>query len=108
MQRTGDSSLGIQPALISFQVRETYYSCSFHLFTPTVIVQTLTRESDHVICVREEVNKQNQVVIIDLSNIHDVLRRPIGADSVERMLTDLFGTSPISPPSVYYSSVGTP
>ncbi|KAI0285915.1 clathrin heavy chain 1 [Russula aff. rugulosa BPL654] len=55
------SSLGVQPASISFQ--------------------TLTLESDHFICVREKVNEQNQVVIIDLADANNVLRRPIGADS---------------------------
>ncbi|KAH9975866.1 clathrin heavy chain 1 [Lactifluus volemus] len=55
------TSLGIQPSSISFQ--------------------TLTLESDRFICVREKVNEQNQVVIIDLTNANDVLRRPIGADS---------------------------
>ncbi|KAF8582771.1 clathrin heavy chain 1 [Ramaria rubella] len=55
------SSIGIQPSSISFQ--------------------TLTLESDHFICVREKVNEQNQVVIIDLSDANNVLRRPITADS---------------------------
>ncbi|KAG9312892.1 hypothetical protein JVU11DRAFT_6325 [Chiua virens] len=55
------SSLGVQPASISFQ--------------------TLTLESDHFICVREKVNEQNQVVIIDLADANNVLRRPISADS---------------------------
>ncbi|KIM68076.1 hypothetical protein SCLCIDRAFT_1209460 [Scleroderma citrinum Foug A] len=55
------SSLGVQPASISFQ--------------------TLTLESDHFICVRESVNGQNQVVIIDLADANNVLRRPISADS---------------------------
>lgn len=55
------SSLGVQPASISFQ--------------------TLTLESDHFICVREKVNEQNQVVIIDLADANNVLRRPITADS---------------------------
>ncbi|KZT27788.1 clathrin heavy chain 1 [Neolentinus lepideus HHB14362 ss-1] len=55
------SSLGIQPTSISFQ--------------------TLTLESDHFICVREKVNEQNQVVIIDLVDANNVLRRPITADS---------------------------
>jgi hypothetical protein len=44
-------------------------------------MQTLTLESDHFICVREKVNEQNQVVIIDLADANNVLRRPIGADS---------------------------
>ncbi|KAF8920783.1 clathrin heavy chain 1 [Mucidula mucida] len=55
------SALGVQPASISFQ--------------------TLTLESDHFICVREKVGEQNQVVIIDLSDANNVLRRPISADS---------------------------
>ena len=41
----------------------------------------LTLESDHFICVREKVNEQNQVVIIDLAQANNVLRRPITADS---------------------------
>ncbi|KAJ3982556.1 hypothetical protein F5890DRAFT_1529120 [Lentinula detonsa] len=55
------SSIGVQPASISFQ--------------------TLTLESDHFICVREKVNEQNQVVIIDLADANNVMRRPISADS---------------------------
>ena len=75
------SSLGIQPASISFQVHTTQCAHLFHLLIWLFITQTLTLESDHFICVREKVNEQNQVVIIDLSNANDVLRRPIGADS---------------------------
>jgi hypothetical protein len=41
----------------------------------------LTFESDRFICVREKVNEQNQVVIIDLGEGNNVLRRPITADS---------------------------
>ncbi|KAJ7074901.1 hypothetical protein B0H15DRAFT_868488 [Mycena belliarum] len=55
------TSVGVQPASISFQ--------------------TLTLESDHFICVREKVNEQNQVVIIDLADANNVLRRPISAES---------------------------
>lgn len=43
---------------------------------------TLTMESDRFICVREQVNDTNQVVIIDLRNQNDIMRRPISADSV--------------------------
>lgn len=39
-------------------------------------------ESDRFICVRELVNNQNQVVIIDLLPNEDIIRRPITADSV--------------------------
>ncbi|KAH9935862.1 clathrin heavy chain [Epithele typhae] len=55
------SAIGIQPASISFQ--------------------TLTLESDHFICVREKVNEANQVVIVDLADANNVLRRPITADT---------------------------
>ncbi|KAI0080182.1 clathrin heavy chain 1 [Panus rudis PR-1116 ss-1] len=55
------SSLGVQPSSISFQ--------------------TLTLESDHYICIREKVNDKDQVIIIDLADANNVLRRPITADS---------------------------
>ncbi|KAL9558012.1 hypothetical protein MBANPS3_001112 [Mucor bainieri] len=42
----------------------------------------LTMESDRFICVRESVNNNNQVVIIDLANNNEITRRPSGADSV--------------------------
>ncbi|KAF8839147.1 clathrin heavy-chain terminal domain and linker [Paxillus ammoniavirescens] len=54
------SDLGVQPASISFQ--------------------SLTLESDHFICVREKVDEQNQIAIIDLADANNVLRRPISAD----------------------------
>ncbi|KAK1921835.1 hypothetical protein DB88DRAFT_499360 [Papiliotrema laurentii] len=55
------TALGIQPNSISFQ--------------------NLTFESDHYICVRENVNDTNQVVIVDLTDSNNVIRRPITADS---------------------------
>ncbi|KAI9094637.1 hypothetical protein DFS34DRAFT_628550 [Phlyctochytrium arcticum] len=42
---------------------------------------TLTMESDKFICVREKVGEQNQVVIIDMSDPSQLMRRPITADS---------------------------
>ncbi|KAI8074164.1 putative CHC1-clathrin heavy chain [Gongronella butleri] len=39
-------------------------------------------ESDRFICVRENVNGKNEVVIIDMHNNNEVVRRPITADSV--------------------------
>ncbi|XP_028852967.1 clathrin heavy chain 1 isoform X2 [Denticeps clupeoides] len=41
----------------------------------------LTMESDKFICIREKVGEQNQVVIIDLSDPTNPIRRPITADS---------------------------
>uniref|UniRef100_A0AAR2JHR1 Clathrin heavy chain n=1 Tax=Pygocentrus nattereri TaxID=42514 RepID=A0AAR2JHR1_PYGNA len=54
-------NLGINPANIGFS--------------------TLTMESDKFICVREKVGEQAQVVIIDLSDPNNPIRRPISADS---------------------------
>lgn len=54
--------------------------CAVYL-TQRFCVQTLTLESDHFICVREKVGEQNQVVIVDLADANNVLRRPITADS---------------------------
>lgn len=42
---------------------------------------TLTMESDKFICVREKVGDSAQVVIIDMSNSANPIRRPISADS---------------------------
>lgn len=39
-------------------------------------------ESDRFICIREQANNNNQVVIIDLQNKNEIMRRPISADSV--------------------------
>ena len=42
---------------------------------------TLTMESDKFICVREKVGETSQVVIIDLNDTANPIRRPITADS---------------------------
>ena len=54
-------NLGINPANIGFS--------------------TLTMESDKFICVREKVGEQAQVVIIDMADPNNPIRRPISADS---------------------------
>lgn len=38
-------------------------------------------ESDKFICVREKVGENNQVVIIDMNDTNNPIRRPISADS---------------------------
>ncbi|ORX62733.1 clathrin heavy chain [Hesseltinella vesiculosa] len=48
----------------------------------SIAFNTLTMESDRYICVRESNNGKNEVVIIDMHNNNDVMRRPISADSV--------------------------
>ncbi|TNY19085.1 hypothetical protein DMC30DRAFT_401377 [Rhodotorula diobovata] len=55
------TALGIQPGSIGFA--------------------TLTLESDRFVCVREEVNGAKQVVIIDMNDPNNVVRRPISAES---------------------------
>jgi clathrin heavy chain len=42
---------------------------------------TLTMESDKYICVREKVGEAAQVVIIDMNDLTNPIRRPITADS---------------------------
>jgi len=42
---------------------------------------TLTMESDKFICVREKVGETAQVVIIDMNDSSNPIRRPISADS---------------------------
>lgn len=42
---------------------------------------TLTMESEKYICVRDQVGEERNVVIIDLQNPSNVVRRPIAADS---------------------------
>ena len=42
---------------------------------------TLTMESEKFICVREKIGDTAQVVIIDLNDIPNPIRRPITADS---------------------------
>lgn len=115
------SSLGVQPASISFQVRyasfipiEYVVTAAYHLHTSSryvlrkthrrllssysIYLQTLPLESDHFICIRERVNDQAQVVIIDLSDANNVLRRPISADSAimhpKQKILALKGTAP--------------
>ncbi|EEB11299.1 clathrin heavy chain, putative [Pediculus humanus corporis] len=42
---------------------------------------TLTMESDKFICVRETIGETSQVVIIDMNDVSNPIRRPISADS---------------------------
>ncbi|ODO11264.1 hypothetical protein I350_00039 [Cryptococcus amylolentus CBS 6273] len=48
---------------------------------PSISFQTLTLESDAWICVREQQGESPQVVIVNLNDVGDVVRRPITADS---------------------------
>jgi len=46
-----------------------------------VLVQTL--ESDHFVCARQKLNEEDkpQVIIVNLKNNNEVIKRPINADS---------------------------
>lgn len=46
-----------------------------------ITFNNLTMESDKFICVREKVGDSAQVVIIDMANPTNPIRRPISADS---------------------------
>ncbi|KAI9031707.1 hypothetical protein CLU79DRAFT_729726 [Phycomyces nitens] len=65
---------------IKFQEHAQLQSLGINL--ASIGFNTLTMESDRFICVREQVNSTNQVVIVDLYNDNEVMRRPITADSV--------------------------
>lgn len=43
---------------------------------------TVTMESDKYIVVREKVGENSQVVVVDMADVQNPLRRPIGADNV--------------------------
>lgn len=47
----------------------------------SISFSTLTMESDKFICVREKVGETAQVVIIDMNDTSNPIRRPISADS---------------------------
>ena len=47
----------------------------------TIGFSTLTLESEKFICIREKIGDTAQVVIIDLNDISNPIRRPISADS---------------------------
>lgn len=49
--------------------------------TNAISFSTLTMESDKFICVREKVADTAQVVIIDMNDSSNPIRRPISADS---------------------------
>ncbi|KAI2792259.1 putative clathrin heavy chain [Penicillium oxalicum] len=50
---------------------------------PSIGFTSCTLESDHYVCVRQKLDEDEkpQVIIVDLKNNNDVMRRPINADS---------------------------
>lgn len=63
------------PSILSFQLQNVGINVQQIGFA------TLTMESDKFICVREKVAETAQVIIIDLSDSANPIRRPITADS---------------------------
>jgi len=68
-----------QPLPIRFQ--EHLQLTNAGINANSISFTTLTMESDKFICVREKVGENNQVVIIDLNDTANPIRRPISADS---------------------------
>lgn len=54
---------------------------SIGINSASISFNNLTMESDKFICVREKVGETAQVVIIDLNDAQNPIRRPISADS---------------------------
>lgn len=77
---------GCQNDLGQVTVLKSHYLCVFQLTNiginqASVSFNTLTMESDKFICVREKVADTAQVVIIDMHDPTNPIRRPISADS---------------------------
>lgn len=58
-----------------------YQLQSLGINSASIGFNTLTLESDRFICIRETTGEQNLVVIVDLTDPTNVIRRPITADS---------------------------
>ncbi|KAI3653844.1 hypothetical protein MP228_001791 [Amoeboaphelidium protococcarum] len=67
--------------LVPIKFQEHLQLQSLGINAANIGFNTLTMESDRFICVRELVGEQNQVVIIDMNDPNNVIRRPITADS---------------------------
>ncbi|KAH9275316.1 hypothetical protein BASA83_002084 [Batrachochytrium salamandrivorans] len=67
--------------LIPIRFQEHVQLQSLGINAANIGFNTLTMESDKYICVREKVGEQNQVVIIDMTQPQNLVRRPITADS---------------------------
>ena len=67
------------PLPIKFQVHAQLQNIGINV--SNISFSNLTMESDKFICVREKVGETSQVVIIDLNDTSNPIRRPITADS---------------------------
>ncbi|XP_022243917.1 clathrin heavy chain 1-like [Limulus polyphemus] len=67
--------------LLPIRFQEHVQLTSIGINAANIGFNTLTMESDKYICVREKVGDSAQVVIIDINNPTNPIRRPISADS---------------------------
>ncbi|KAI8915232.1 hypothetical protein DFJ77DRAFT_461771 [Powellomyces hirtus] len=67
--------------IIPIKFQEHVQLLSLGINAANIGFNTLTMESDKFICVRDKIGEQNQVVIVDMNDVSNVIRRPITADS---------------------------
>jgi len=68
-------------AILPIKFQEHLQLTNVGITAAHIAFQSLTMESDKFICVREKVGETSQVVIIDMSDPTNPIRRPISADS---------------------------
>jgi len=68
-------------AILPIKFQEHLQLTNVGITSGNIGFQSLTMESDKFICVREKVGETSQVVIIDMSDPTNPIRRPISADS---------------------------
>jgi len=72
---------GVKMAVLPIKFQEHLQLTNVGITAANIGFQSLTMESDKFICVREKVGETSQVVIIDMSDPTNPIRRPISADS---------------------------
>ncbi|XP_066149209.1 clathrin heavy chain [Euwallacea fornicatus] len=70
-----------QPTLLPIKFQEHLQLTNIGINVSNISFATLTMESDKFICVREKVGDTSQVVIVDLADTANPIRRPITAES---------------------------
>jgi len=78
---TGKLSSAKMTQILPIRFQEHLQLTNVGINQASVSFNTLTMESDKFICVREKVGESAQVVIIDLNDPTNPIRRPISADS---------------------------
>ncbi|KAF7278693.1 hypothetical protein GWI33_008071 [Rhynchophorus ferrugineus] len=70
-----------QPTLLPIRFQEHLQLTNIGINVTNISFATLTMESDKFICVREKVGETSQVVIVDMADTANPIRRPITAES---------------------------